>query len=118
MKGNAKMVEAIQYGAVFALGDALLKALVPTTGTINQTVLGLADFGGYGYGEYIPLREYTPEALQGTNVEEAMALDEYVEGMGAEVEEALASPGLSADEMAGFQTGYAGGTLAKTVFSD
>jgi hypothetical protein len=49
----------------------------------------------------------------GANVDEAMALDEYVPSMeGYEVDEALAD-----SEIDGMQRGYAGGSLARTVFS-
>ena len=69
---------------------------------------------GWGYSEYVA-------SPMGLEVESAMALDEYVAspshqlGMGGDfdVEEALAG-----NEDQAFETGYAGGTLAKTVFSN
>jgi hypothetical protein len=113
-----KIVSSIQTGATLALFQAVVKAFVPTTGlplALQSALSGIDDMGfrGYGYGEYIQQR---PQQL-GAYVQEAMALDEYIQepaGMhGFEVQEALAD-----SEVQGMQSGFAAGSLAKTVFSN
>ena len=123
IKGKPALVGAIQAGATIALLDTVVKAFVIPNlpASITPYLQGIDDvgygrFGGFGYpslGEYIPqqpgLGDYGIEAY------EAMALDEYVQersGMGYDVNEALAD-----SEVQGFQSGYAAGSLAKTVFS-
>jgi hypothetical protein len=130
IKGKPRWVEGIQLGAAFTLFDVVVRQLVkpallkmesPTMKTVAGALAGYDDMGvqGYGYGAYIsdptgyslPVEHAGPIGL---DVEEAMALGEYVpEGMaGFNVEEALA-----ANEEAYIQTGGAGGSLAKTVFT-
>jgi hypothetical protein len=121
IKGQPKLVQGLQAGATLVFFDTALAAVmkaVDTQGTISPYLLpGAPAMGGWGYGAY---NEYVA-APMGLEVESAMALDEYVAapshqlGMGGEfdVEEALAG-----DEGNAFETGYAGGSLAKTVFSN
>lgn len=117
IKGSPKLVQGLQAGATLVFFDAALEAVlkaVDTSGAIRQYLLpGAPAVGYYGYNEYV-------SSPMGLEVESAMALDEYVAspshqlGMGGfDVEEALAG-----DEGQAFETGYAGGTLAKTVFSN
>jgi len=115
-----KIVSSIQTGATLALFQAVVSAFVPKTGlplALQSALSGIDDMGfrgyGYGMGEYIQQR---PQQL-GAYVQEAMALDEYIQepaGMhGYEVQEALAD-----SEVQGMQSGFAAGSLAKTVFSN
>lgn len=118
IKGSPKLVQGLQAGATLVFFDQVLGAVlkaVDTGGQIKQYLLpGSPAVGYYGYNEYVA-------SPMGLEVEAAMALDEYVAapshqlGMGQEfdVEEALAG-----DEGSAFETGYAGGSLAKTVFSN
>lgn len=117
-----KIVSSIQTGATLALFQAVVKAIIPVDGipslppVITGALMGIDDMGfrgyGYGMGEYIQQR---PQL--GAYVQEAMALDEYVQdpgGMhGFDVQEALAD-----SEVQGMQSGFAAGSLAKTVFSN
>jgi len=123
-----KLVAGLQTGATLVMFDSVLKVLLnqvdpnntfseyllpaaPTT-TLLTTTTAAASQGWGGYREYVG-------SPMGLEVESAMALDEYVSspqlGMGGDydVEEALAG-----NETQAFETGYAGGTLAKTVFSN
>lgn len=124
IKGKPALVGAIQAGATIALLDTVVKAFVipHLPASVTPYLQGIDDvgygrFGGFGYpslGEYIPQQ---PGSLSDYGIEahEAMALDEYVQersGMGYDVNEALAD-----SEVQGFQSGYAAGSLAKTVFS-
>lgn len=117
-----KVVSALQTGATLAFFQAAVKAIVPPTAlvslpeSVRGALMGIDDMGfrgyGYGMGEYIQQR---PQL--GAYVQEAMALDEYVQdpgGMhGYDVQEALAD-----SEVQGMQSGFAAGSLAKTVFSN
>lgn len=111
----AGLTQALAQGAVLAIGDILAKQLIPAE-TLPSVGLSeyVSGYGGYGLQEYVP-----QQIGMGAEVSEAMALDEYVQsgGMGVNVEEALASPGLSSDEIAYMQQGGAGGSLSRTVFS-
>ena len=100
--------------------------------TMSQKQGALSEYvewGGQGYGEYLEEGAIHPDydmGGYGVDVEEALA--EYVSdpnqelvtgnpgqdgyGYGVDVEEALAD-----DEVDAFQTGYASGTLARSVFS-
>ncbi len=124
IKGKPALVGAIQAGATIALLDTVVKSFVipQLPATVKPYLQGIDDIGygsfsGFGYpslGEYIPQQ---PGSLSDYGIEahEAMALDEYVQersGMGFDVNEALAD-----SEVQGFQSGYAAGSLAKTVFS-
>lgn len=126
--GQPKLVQGLQAGATLVMFDALLKTVlkqVDTNGSISPYLLpgaattvlvttapAAAQQGWGGYNEYVG-------SPMGLEVESAMALDEYVAspqlGMGGDfdVQEALAG-----NEGNAFETGYAGGTLAKTVFSN
>lgn len=123
-----KVVSSLQTGATLALFQAVVKAFVPATAltalppAIAGALSGIDDMGFRGYGEYIRQRpqlgEYNQQRPQlGAYVQEAMALDEYVQdpgGMhGYDVQEALAD-----SEVQGMQSGFAAGSLAKTVFSN
>jgi len=117
-----KVVASLQTGATLAFFQAAVKALIPPTALVGLppavagALMGIDDMGfrgyGYGMGEYIQQR---PQL--GAYVQEAMALDEYVQdpgGMhGYDVQEALAD-----SEVQGMQSGFAAGSLAKTVFSN
>lgn len=115
---NPKIVAGIQTGAALVLFDALFTKFVyggvtdaKTKNYLNPS-MGVSGFGYYG-GEYIAQRPRLP--MMGAVAREAMALDEYVQqpGMGAfDVNEALAG-----SEVQAMQTGYAGGSLARTLFS-
>jgi len=121
-----KVVSSIQTGATLAFFQSIVKAFV--TPAVAQYPLlagalsGIDDMGFRGYGEYIQPRRQLGEYIQqrpqlGAYVQEAMALDEYVQdpgGMhGFDVQEALAD-----SEVQGMQSGFAAGSLAKTVFSN
>lgn len=123
LPGKTALVNGLQAGAVVALGDALVNTFIrPSLPANVQGLLAGVDDGygaygrfGYGYGEYL-----NPPAQRsigmGTDVSEAMALDEYVQQPGGlsgfDVQEAL-----SDNEVQGFQSGFAAGSLSKTVFS-
>jgi len=122
IKGSPKLVQGLQAGATLVFFDAALKSLlsaVDAKGTISQYLLPGAPAATAGWGGY---SEYVSSPM-GLEVESAMALDEYVSspvgllgpgmGGGFDVEEALAG-----NEGNAFETGYAGGSLAKTVFSN
>lgn len=133
IKGKPKIVEGIQLGATFSLLNTIVRQFVapslPDTGvmaTVKGALSGYDDVGvmGYGYGSYVAdpslyeLPAPSPTAAigpgVGLDVTEAMALDEYIaEPLGFDVQEALA--GTEVDYM---QRGGAGGSLAKTVFTD
>ena len=126
--GQPKLVQGLQAGATLVMFDAILKTvlksvdanntispyLLPGSGTtvLVTTAPPAAASGWGGYNEYVG-------SPMGLEVESAMAMDEYVAspqlGMGGDfdVQEALAG-----NEGNAFETGYAGGTLAKTVFSN
>jgi hypothetical protein len=125
--GQPKLVQGLQAGATLVMFDAILKTvlksvdpkgdiseyLLPGSGTtVLVTTAPPAASGWGGYNEYVG-------SPMGLEVESAMAMDEYVAspqlGMGGDydVQEALAG-----NEGNAFETGYAGGTLAKTVFSN
>lgn len=124
IKGSPKLVQGLQAGATLVFMDSVLEAVlkaVDTKGAISPYLLpgakaaaSTSGWGGWGMDEYVA-------SPMGLEVESAMALDEYVAapshqlGMGGDfdVEEALAG-----DEGQAFETGYAGGSLAKTVFSN
>lgn len=120
IKGQPKLVGALQTGATIALLDTLVKKVVAPMlpASVQNLLAGIDDMGYRGYGEYVrPLGEYVqgPRRQLGAYVSEAMALDEYVQdrGMGGfNVQEALAD-----SEVQGMQSGYAAGSLAKTAFS-
>lgn len=110
---NPKIVATVQTGAAIALFDGIFQAFVKPAVATNPTaaalLAGVDDYGYRGYGEYVPAQRQL-----GYDVQEAMALDEYIPGqggMGFDVSEALAE-----SEVQGFQAGYAGGSLSKTVF--
>jgi hypothetical protein len=124
IKGSPALVRGLQAGATLVFFDSVLEAVlkeVDSNNSISQYLLPgktavatTASSSGWGMSEYV-------SSPMGLEVESAMALDEYVAspshqlGMGGEfdVEEALAG-----NESQAFETGYAGGTLAKTVFSN
>jgi hypothetical protein len=125
IKGQPKLVAGLQAGATLVFFDSVLKAVLESVDTNNaiapyllpgtQTTVILpttqapAASGGWGMNEYVG-------SPMGLEVESAMALDEYVGSpMGGDydVQEALAG-----NEGQAFETGYAGGSLAKTVFSN
>lgn len=125
IKGQPKLVQGLQAGATLVMFDAVLKTVltkVDPAGDIAKYLLPgastpAAAAGWGGMNEYVS----SPMGGMGLEVESAMALDEYVAGpsnqlgMGGDfdVEEALAG-----NEGQAFETGYAGGSLAKTVFSN
>ena len=125
IKGSPRLVQGLQAGATLVFFDsvltAVLKSVDPGGGAAKDLLPGasvapmlLPAQQGYGMNEYV-------SSPMGLEVESAMALDEYVAapsnqlGMGGDfdVEEALAG-----NEPQAFETGYAGGTLAQTVFSN
>jgi hypothetical protein len=110
---NAKVLSGVQAGATLVLFDAIFTQFVmPQLGTATKYFQPGVGFGGYG-GEYI--RQRTPLPYQGYGAMAREAVAEYVQqpGMGAfDVNEALAG-----SEVQAMQTGYAAGSLAKTVFS-
>jgi len=118
IKGQPKLVEGIQVGATFQLLEQAFKAFVQPNlpaGAVAEMFSGVGEYlplqGGMGYGEYLQPRQQ----MLGAPVQEALALGEYVSGFGGngfDVEEALAD-----SEANGLQTGYAGGSLSRTVFS-
>lgn len=123
-----KVVSSLQTGATLALFQAVVKNLIPPTALVSLppavagALSGIDDMGFRGYGEYLQPRRQLGEYIQqrpqlGAYVQEAMALDEYVQdpgGMhGFDVQEALAD-----SEVQGMQSGFAAGSLAKTVFSN
>lgn len=117
IKGQPALVKGLQQGATIVFFDTLLSTFLPAGTARNMLLPGAAlPVAGYGYG----MNEYVGSPL-GLEVESAMALDEYVAGpnrqlgMGGDfdVEEALAG-----GESQSFESGYAGGTLAKTVFAN
>jgi len=131
LAANTKLLEGMKLGATIALGDVLIRELVmpslvksqnETLAAIGAGLAGYDDLGvqGYGYGEFIadprgyslPAAHQTMEPGVGLDAQEAMALDEYVSDVGANVNEALA--GMEADYI---QRGGAGGSLSRTVFS-
>lgn len=113
---NPKIVSAAQSGAALVLFDAVFNNLIKPSLPANVTALlgGVNDMGYGRMGEYLPQRQQLPVAGYGLDVQEAMALDEYVpdRGMGMQVDEALAE-----SEVDGMQRGYAAGSLSRTVFS-
>jgi len=131
LKGKPRFVQGLQIGATIALGDALIKQFViPMSLTMQPGVAknvvgslaGYDDMGVLGYGAYIgdptgyslPSQHAQDISGYGLDVQEAMALDEYVpEGYGLDVEEALAGT-----EEQYLQTGGARGALFGTVFSN
>lgn len=110
---NPKVLSGIQAGATLVLFDAIFTQFVmPQLGTAMKYFQPVSGFSGYG-GEYI--RQRTPLPYQGYGAMAREAVAEYVQqpGMGAyDVNEALAG-----SEVQAMQTGYAAGSLAKTVFS-
>jgi len=121
IKGQPALVKGLQNGATLVFFDAVLEAVLkvadPGKKVSGYLLPGMSGYGYGGYSEYVA----SPMGGMGLEVESAMALDEYVAapshqlGMGGDfdVEEALAG-----NEGQAFETGYAGGTLAKTVFSN
>lgn len=117
---------ALINGAAIALGDAIMAQVLSsanaasvgmlTSSTTTAATTASSGTSATAQTEVKGFDEYVQQQQLAANVEEAMALDEYVQ-MGANVEEALASPGLSADEVDYMQRGGAGGVFAKTVFS-
>lgn len=117
IKNQPKLVEGLQVGATIALLQQVFEAFVKPNLPANMQPMfaGVGEYlpmqglGG-GYGEYLQPRQQ----MLGAPVQEALALDEYVSGFGNsfDVEEALAD-----SEASGLQSGYAGGSLARTVFS-
>lgn len=122
IKNSPQLVGGIQTGATLALLDAVMKNLVlpQLPANVQGFFAGIDDVGYSGYGRFggygRAMGEYLQQPRQiGAHVEEAMALDEYVQdgGMsGFDVQEALAD-----SEVQGMQSGYAAGSLAKTLFS-
>jgi hypothetical protein len=127
LKGTTgrQLLEGLQMGALMTTFDTMLKGAVG--GSLPPMLQGA--FGGYddmgvmGYGAYLsdptgyslPPAHQTLEPGMGLDVNEAMALDAYVadDGMsGFNAQEALAD-----SEGAYMQSGGAGGSLAKTVFT-
>ena len=134
----------IQQGAAISFLDSLVSGLVVAFDTkrsvapyvMPNATMGFAtstpalaeyvEWGGQGgYGEYLEEGKIHPDYDMGYGVDVEEALAEYVsdpnqelvtgnpgQGYGVDVEEALAD-----DEVDSFQTGYASGTLARSVFS-
>jgi hypothetical protein len=130
LRRKTKILEGMQLGSAFALFDTVVKelvspALMGTAPTLATALAGYDDVGVMGMGSYIadPTGYSLPPASQvaepgvGLDVTEAMALDEYIAepmgGMGFNIEEVLAD-----SEIDYMQRGGAGGSLAKTVFTD
>lgn len=131
LRKNAKLLEGMQLGSAFALFDVAVKnlvapALAGTAPDLARALSGYDDVGVMGYGGYgsyiadptgysLPPAPAVAEPGVGLDVTEAMALDEYIAdpGMGFDVEEVLAN-----SEIDYMQRGGAGGSLAKTVFTD
>jgi hypothetical protein len=99
LKGKPRFVQGLQIGATIALGDALIKQfVVPMAATITSpmaknvvaSLAGYDDMGVQGYGAYIsdptgyslPAQHAQDIAGYGLDVQEAMALDEYVRHRG------------------------------------
>lgn len=107
---NPKLLAGIQTGAALVLFETLFsKFVAPSLGTAAPYFAPLSGLGYYG-GEYIAQRPRLP--MMGAVAREAMA--EYTQQpMGAfDVNEALAG-----SEVQAMQSGYAGGSLARTLFS-
>ena len=109
-KALKKSAPVIQQGAALAFFDTLLAGAVRAfddKGKIAPYVTQ-APIAMKGYSEYVEWGDYG----MGEYLEEGAIHPDYDMGMGVDVEEALAD-----DEVDAFQTGYASGTLARSVFS-
>jgi hypothetical protein len=112
MKLPANLTRGLQAGATLVFFDAILTQFLKKFAPTASPYLLPGAVAGYGLHEYVG-------APMGLEVEEAMALNEYVAnpahqltGMGGfDVEEALAM-----DEQHQFESGYAGGSMRGTVF--